>query len=86
MMAGDKVSIYQKPLTGEDFEGMAVLISKEKPMPWACEDLDWCNYRREHTEHWNVRFVEDGKGAPTLLRSILCNGMCEPVFGGKDEG
>ena len=44
MTTGDVVSIFQKPLTGGDYEGEATLIRKERS--------------GENTEDWTVRFSD----------------------------
>ena len=56
MEKGDKVKIYQKPLTEEDFEGKAILI----------KHLSDASYGNIFVENWKVRF-ENGD---EVLRAI----------------
>ena len=44
MKKGDRVKIYQKPLTEEDFEGEAVLVKRMLINKW------------DRTENWQVKF------------------------------
>ena len=47
MKKGDRVKIYQKPLTEEDFEGEAVLVKRMLTNKW------------NRTENWQVKFKND---------------------------
>mgnify|MGYP001569451399 CR=1 FL=1 len=47
MKKGDKVKIYQKPLTEEDFEGEAILIK--------------CECKNDLIESWLVKFSDGNK-------------------------
>ena len=47
MKKGDRVKIYQKPLTEEDFEGEAVLVKRMLTNKW------------DRTENWQVKFKND---------------------------
>ena len=47
MKKGDRVKIYQKPLTEEDFEGKAVLVKRMLTNKW------------DRTENWQVKFKND---------------------------
>ena len=44
MKKGDRVKIYQKPLTEEDFEGEGVLVKRMLTNKW------------NRTENWQVKF------------------------------
>ena len=57
METGDKVKIYQKPITQEDFEGVATLVSKYLP-----DEGDGLSI-------WEVHFENDQSGE-TYLRTI----------------
>lgn len=53
---GDRVMIYEDPLTEQKPEGIAVLVKHI--------------HESNGIETWKVRFVQDGSGAPTLARRI----------------
>lgn len=80
MKRGDKVSIYQKPITGEDYEGEAVL---SKPYFRGDGKTPHSEYSDGesgyHDEWWYVLFPEDGN-AQTFLRKVLVDREGLPVF------
>lgn len=55
LIAGDRVKVFQKPLTGEDFEGNAILM----------EYL----FVRNESEYWNVLFDGDDHIHPRFVRA-----------------
>jgi len=55
---GDKVKVYQRPITKEKLEGIATLVTK-------CFSNEMSN-----TEVWNVRFENDKE---TVARTINKN-------------
>ena len=55
MKIGNKVKIYQKPLTEEDFEGNATLINKIS------------NNNTDNTETWRVRFETGEEATRTII-------------------
>ena len=57
MKKGDRVKIYQKPLTEEDFEGEAVLVKRMLTNKW------------DRTENWQVKFKNDDE----RIRKIKIN-------------
>ena len=75
MQKRDTVDIFQKPITGEDYEGRAVLVKQEQANTGETQ----CG---NHLEEWLVVFEEDREGvivAPAFPRSILVNPKGEPV-------
>jgi hypothetical protein len=57
---GMHVQIFQKPLTAEDPEGMAILVKLIKVEE---ETVDGCSIER-----WQVRFPGDARTYPRLIR------------------
>ena len=56
MRAGDKVKVYQKPMTDEEYEGDAVLVRLVEGEP---ESID----KPDEDQYWVLRFL-DKKGKP----------------------
>ncbi len=62
MKAGDRVDIYQKPLTGEDYEGEAVIVSMLSDEP--CEIFGGVKFYR-------ARVHFDGDGPSEIVKRIV---------------
>lgn len=77
MKRGDTVSIYQKPITGEDYEGEGVLT---RPASYRQEIIE----DGKHTTEWYVVFPEDGN-SQGLYRTILVDAEGNPVYVNKAE-
>lgn len=67
MKSGRTVSIFQRPLTGEDYEGEAKLV-KKTGYPDASEDRFEEGEDAHYTEHWYVIFDGDEQ---EFMRDIL---------------
>jgi hypothetical protein len=69
MEAGQRVKVFQKPITDEGFEGVAILDHQNAPLS------------DEVGEYWQVRFI-DGRGMPesqTFGRWINERNVVPPV-------
>jgi hypothetical protein len=62
MNPGEIVSIYQKPLTEEGYEGNARLVKRL---------YRHGTFLGRHLVRWTVRFIEDGDDTRLYERSIL---------------
>lgn len=58
MKQGDRVKIYQKPLTKKDYEGMATLVKR------------FDNRKDKGYEDWYVKFDTDSDLSSPVLRRI----------------
>jgi len=68
MKKGDRVTIYEEPITERIIEGLATL--KEK-----CSTPDLELDDGSHLEHWIVKF--DGDDAGQFYRKIKVRGTCQ---------
>lgn len=50
MKKGDKIKIYQKPITQEDFEGEAILVK--------CLNPNMGKYSGKILQRWDVKFPD----------------------------
>lgn len=55
MQAGDKINVYQRPMTDEDFEGVAILV---RPVDGNPEPDD----RPDVDQFWVVQFIDSRGG------------------------
>jgi len=63
MKMNDIVPIYQKPLTGQDYEGDAVLVQLLR--------IDG-NANARHVETWDVEFMDDRMECERTIEVLAC--------------